>query len=252
LIKRKSIIIFVSLAVLIFVSQNFVIPVIAAPGRLPFEGDNIGLVYKIVNEEFESHDQNHPEIDIVELHNDRYKSLITLELSGLPNLSSTYEYWVLLAWTDYGAFRSITDWRDPNWELAVPANISLTVCVAGGASWFGVVNGSSSVIYNSRDEFLSSEIHNNSVSIVENTTLTFPFTLSMDLIDPYYVQNHIVYTMLNATSSSSERIFYLDSESIIFIDEIFGLAITPVDFTSLPLFSSILACLVVTFRRKTK
>jgi len=58
--------------------------------------------------------------------------------------------------------------------------------------------------------------------------------------------------MLNATSSSSERIFYLDSESIIFIDEIFGLAITPVDFTSLPLFSSILACLVVTFRRKTK
>ncbi|MHA1353646.1 MAG: hypothetical protein ACTSR1_00540 [Candidatus Heimdallarchaeota archaeon] len=246
--KTKKLLTIPVLFLVVMISlSNFAM--VQAYAVFPIRASEIGYVYKIVNDEYESQ-KNIPAIDIVELRHEKLNSRLVLELSGQPNLSSLFEYWILLAWDTQTSFGFFSDWKNPNWELALDAKVNLTVCVAGGANFFGAVNGSYSVFYNSNDVLISSEIQNNTVSISDNT-LIFPYSSSNYVSDNLTVIGNLVYTMFNASTPISESVFYLDSMPARFILGIFGLLPTfPEPVFGFSMFSSIFICVVVFVRKR--
>ncbi|MHA1308158.1 MAG: hypothetical protein ACTSQN_12785, partial [Candidatus Heimdallarchaeota archaeon] len=98
-------------------------------------------------------------------------------------------------------------WPDQDWINVIVPETNVTFCVAGGASWFGVTNGSSSAYYNSAGTLVFSEMHNNSVNIFNNDTLVFPVTSSI-LDNPAYIDGNVVFTIFNATVNSSMSVIY--------------------------------------------
>jgi len=248
--KKKLLTIPVLFLVVIIFLSNFIM--VQAYDVFPIRSRyGIGYVSKIVNDEYDS-ESSLPAIDIVELRHEKITSRLILELSGQPNLSSLYEYWVLLTWDDSTSFSFITDWKDLNLDLALEAKVNLTVCFAGDASFSGVFNGSYSVFYNSNDILISSEIQNNTASISDNT-LIFPYTSSNYVSYSLVVHGSLVYTMYNATTTVSESVYYLDSMPTRFLLALFDLL--PTIYEPVPgfsVFSSIFIFVLVVLRKTKK
>jgi len=250
--KNKRLILLSIFTILIFTTQNSFVTV-QADGRFPFNADGPGFVYQVINNEYITREYNLPAVDIVSLNRDSVNSLLKLELYGQPNISSSNQYWILLAWDEYGQLYDVGNWSDPSWEKYVPNNINLTVCVAGGASWFGITNGSYSVLYNSKGTMVFSEVWNNSVSIVNNNILTFPFTAAPLLENPNFVNNELVYTMFNATVNATKSVYYLDSMPTDFLDHVFGLgAVLNTDPASVTLNPCFFIWVIVSIRKRRR
>ena len=242
---------FVSIIViLILVSQYSIITNVNAAGFFPSRSDNIGYVHQIINDDHITYEYFTPTIDVVELRNKPGISQMELELSGQPNISSRYEYRILLAWTGLLSSSQVWRWPDQDWINVINPETNVTFCIASGESWFGVTNGSSSAYYNSKGSLVFSEVHNNSVSIVNNNTLVFPVTSSF-LENPDIVTDSIVFTSFNATVNSSQSVFYLDSLRYDFIGMMFDLGPKiPVDIYGMTVFSCIFICIVVFYRKR--
>lgn len=133
----------------------------------------------IINDEFVSN-STIPPIDLKSFSNNATSSEIKLEFFGTPILNnSSYGYRIVITWSGTINFSSIRHWPDRfNWEKSVYPEQSFTQCYAGGASGFGVVNGSYSEFYDSSGNLIFSETKNNSV-LLQNDTLIFPVNQSL-------------------------------------------------------------------------
>ncbi|NHJ85983.1 MAG: hypothetical protein FK734_11010, partial [Asgard group archaeon] len=114
-----------------------------------------------------------PAINIDTLSFNEEESQLEVSFTGIPNINSTYEYRLMIAWDEYIGLGCTGDWRDPNWDLELYTTMNVTLCVAGGASWFGVQNGSYNSFVNGNNESILFEAANSSV-FVEEHSLCFP------------------------------------------------------------------------------
>lgn len=238
-------------AILILISQYSSITQVNAAGYFPSRSDNIGYVHQIINNVHITDVSIKQTIDVVELRNEPGISQMELELSGQPNISSMFEYRILLAWTGLLSSDQVEQWPNQDWINVITPETNVTFCVAGGESWFGVTNGSSSAYYNSDGSLVFSEVYNNSVNIVNNNTLVFPVT-SSPLENPDIVSQAIVFTSFNATVNSSQSVFYLDSLRYDFIGTMFDLGpkIPSEAIYGMTIFSCIFIPIVVFYRKR--
>jgi len=185
---------------------------VQASGRFPFTSRD-EVVYQVIDDELITSKYNFPSIAIRSMERSSARTHLSLRFYGLPNLSSNYFYWVIIVWNDYVSFHSITDVGNPNLEAIVPNDVNLTVCVAGGASWFGLVNGSCSAYYNSQGELVFSSIY-------------------------------------NATIDPTESIFYLDDLGNFLLNYFELLPTPPFPSFGFSIFSSFFICVVVFVRKR--
>ncbi len=208
--KTKNILLVSLILSIIILFQSYCINEISAftfPVQL---GDDKGTVHRVINDKIANDIYLKPEINIVKLTNNEAESQIELKLYGSVNISSRYEYRILIGWKEELYNSYINNWTNFQWSKVIPPESNFTVCVAGGANWSGLTNGSYSAFYNSNDDLVFTEQNNNSVSIFENNTLIFPITETY-LENPNEYTEVLVFTSYNATINSSVSDFYIDA-----------------------------------------
>ncbi|MBN1329921.1 MAG: hypothetical protein JXA54_10645 [Candidatus Heimdallarchaeota archaeon] len=114
-----------------------------------------------------------PTINIDTLSFNEGESQLEVSFTGTPNLSPAYGYRLMIAWDEYIGLGCTGDWWEPNWDLELYTTTNVTLCVAGGASWFGVHNGSYNSFVNSNDESIFFEATNSS-AFSDGHSLCFP------------------------------------------------------------------------------
>ncbi|MHA1221402.1 MAG: hypothetical protein ACTSQB_06685, partial [Candidatus Heimdallarchaeota archaeon] len=168
-------------------------------------------VYYVVNDSFVDVVKKIPQINIRRFSQVGLTGRIALQLIHPPNISSRYEYRMIVFWDTRVRLEYNLSWPDLDWESAIPPKTNFTLCIAGGASWLGVTNGSYSAYYKSNGDLVFNESKSNSVKIVDDE---LQFQVKQDYIpDRYYAETVQVYTSFNATknevnTTSSEM--YLD------------------------------------------
>jgi len=164
-----------------------------------------------------------PSIDIDTLsYND---SLSHLELSfyGTPILDPNHTYRILISWNEYidEDFGGIL----PNlfWDFPSLTKVNITLCVAGGASWFGVTNGSYNSFFNMKNESIFLEEKSDSVTII-NQSLIFPINTSF--ITNYESPARIIVFTIFDNSTENSSIVWLDASLYRFFNNFF-MIVTP-------------------------
>ncbi|MHA1307259.1 MAG: hypothetical protein ACTSO7_17695 [Candidatus Heimdallarchaeota archaeon] len=244
--KKTSLIITALLIITISLSQFTYVQ--AYVFRFPIAGSSPGYVSQIINNQHITFDyEDLPAIDTIQLDNKPSSSQLTLKLKGQPNLSSRYVYRIMIGWTDVISRSPVNQWPDPDWDGIIRPKTNVTICVAGGAKWSHVTNGSASAYYDSQGSLIFSEMQNNTVSIINNDTLVFPVTSSY-LENPILTYNYLTYTHYNATVNSSMSVFYIDSD---LVWEMFDLGpYHPEQTSGFSVFSSIFICVFVVIRKR--
>jgi len=208
--KSKNTIIVTIIITIILFFQGFLIVEISAH-NFPFtEFNEEGYVHRVINNEIDPDVYLFPAINIVKLSNNIAESQLELKLYGPTNISSRFEYRILVGWNE-GIFHAyLYNWSNIDWNNAIRPQSNFTACIAGGTSWSGISNGSFSAFYDSTETLVFSEQNNNSVIIFENNTLIFP-------INETYIEHPATYTDVqvfasyNATINTSKSDFYVDA-----------------------------------------
>jgi len=207
--KSKNVLMVSIIILIIIFFQGFFIKEISA-SPFPLQNTNSsGYVNRVINNKLDNNQYVVPAISIVKMDNNRAESQIELTLFGSVNISSRYEYRILLCWDELYDAHSLWQWQ-PVWDTILIPFTNFTICVAGGASWFGVTNGSCSAFYNSDDVLVFNELNNNSVSIIENDTLIFPINETY-ITNPQSVFDYVVFTTYNATFNTSTNDIFIDA-----------------------------------------
>ncbi len=207
--SKRIPLVFLILTIIIFFQSYFIIGISAF--NFPFDEFNEeGYVHRVINNEIDPDVYLFPAINIVKLSNNIAESQLELKLNGLGNLSSRFEYRILVGWNE-GIFHAyLYNWSNIDWNNAIRSQSNFTACIAGGTSWSGISNGSFSAFYDSTETLVFSEQNNNSVIIFENNTLIFP-------IDETYIEDPATYTDVqvfasyNATINTTTSDFYVDA-----------------------------------------
>jgi len=223
--KIKKNIVYLTLLVGIIVTTQ----IVNCGARLetdPFPwSDDLQDVRRIVqnNISIDYYEQSSIDIDTISSSTDLLQ--IKLSLVNTPILDSNHGYRILIAWTGVINQSYICDWEHyMHWEETIKPMSNYTVCVAGGISMFGVTNGSLSVFNNSLNEPIHTEIHNNTVTIVD-TTLVFlvNHTSVVNPSEPNYALVVTTYneTTYNESSATFETLTYIDSLSSDYLRNLF-------------------------------
>ncbi|MHA1125706.1 MAG: hypothetical protein ACTSO7_18755 [Candidatus Heimdallarchaeota archaeon] len=248
--KRLPLFFLIITTIILF--QSFFVTKISA-STFPFqEYDDEGTVRRVINDKLDTDIYLKPEINIVRLTNNEAESQIKLKLYDHVNISSRYEYRILIGWNEILYDTCLWNWPDLEWYNVIPPKSNYTICIAGGSSWSGLTNGSYSAYYNSNEELVFSESNNGSVSIYENNTLIFPITETY-LENPNYYTDALVFTSYNATINSSISDFYIDTMPYNLIINMFTMYTA---FTGNPILTTLISVLfsgiVITFNVKKK
>ncbi len=169
------------------------------------------FVYHVINDSYVDQVNEAPQINIHSFSHVVLTGRIALQLMQPPILNSSYEYRMLVFWDTRVWLEYNLSWPNPDWENVIPPKTNFTLCVAGGASWLDVTNGSYSAYYNGKGDLVFNESKSNSVKTVD-AQLQFP--IKQDFIpDRYYAETVQVFTLYNATSSdvnATQTELYLD------------------------------------------
>jgi len=198
--KKRLLLIFVLLFVMFsqFSLVNVKINGIRWPMN-PFPYYNTEYVYYVVNDSYVDQVKEIPEINIRGFSHKVLTGRIILTLMNPPKIKPNYEYRMIVFWDTRVRLEYNLSWPDLDWENVIPSQTNFTLCVAGGASWLGVTNGSYSAYYNSNDDLIFNESKSNSIIKVDNG---LEFVIKQDYIpDRYYAETVQVFTSYNATST---------------------------------------------------
>ncbi|MHA1185816.1 MAG: hypothetical protein ACTSXA_00170 [Candidatus Heimdallarchaeota archaeon] len=207
--SKRIPLVFLILTIIIFFQSYFIIGISAH--NFPFDEFNEeGRVRRVINNEIDPDVYFIPGLNIIKLSNNIAESQLKLELYDPINLSFRFEYRILIGWNDLLRETYLWHWPDLDWYNVIPPESNITICVAGGASWYGLTNGSYSAYYDSKDNLVFNQLNNNSVSIFENNTLLFPINESY-IEYPNSYTDVLVFTSYNATINSTTSDFYIDA-----------------------------------------
>jgi len=125
-------------------------------------------VYLFLGNELESiYPKAQPSIDIDTLSFNETYSQLELSFFGSPILDSYHEYRIMISWDKYIGQGCEGAWLSLDWDLPIYETTNVTLCSAGGASWFGVTNGSYNSFVNSLNDSVLLEQTNDSVILDE-------------------------------------------------------------------------------------
>jgi len=228
--KKIPLVFFIITIIMLF--QSYFIVEISAHSFPIQEYNDKGQVNRVINNELDPDIYFIPAINIVRLSNNVAESQLELKLYGPVNISSRFEYRILLCWNEGIYATYLWQWPDIDWYNAIPPKSNFTACIAGGTSWFGLTNGSYSAFYDNEDTLIFSEQNNNSVSIFEENTLIFPINETY-INNPQFVYDYQIFAAYNATINPSISDFYIDAMPYMMILNAFTVYKTGIGYTTL-------------------
>ncbi|MHA1127181.1 MAG: hypothetical protein ACTSQX_16270 [Candidatus Heimdallarchaeota archaeon] len=128
--KSKRIpLVFLILTIIILFQSYFIVEISAFNFPLT-EFNEEGRVKRVINNEIDPEVYFINGINIIKLSNNVAGSQLKLEIYGPVNLSSRFEYRILLCWNNGIIHPYLWNWSDIDWYNAIPPKSNFTVCIA--------------------------------------------------------------------------------------------------------------------------